>query len=77
MNNGFAKGFFEGLSGLLKAGAVVVFAIVLAIVTGNIFTGIILAGIALYVWMLEGEIDSLEKRIKNLENLLLQKSVSK
>jgi len=76
LNSSFFKGFFQGLTGLWKTATIVVFAIVLAMLTANIFTGIILAGVAMYVWMLEGEIDSLEKRIKNLENPLQRKSVA-
>ncbi|MGA2875528.1 MAG: hypothetical protein ABSE82_08320 [Nitrososphaerales archaeon] len=63
----FAQSFFSGLTGIGRAFLIVAFAGVLALLTGNIVAGIGLAAIAMYVWMLNGEIEALEGRIRRLE----------
>ena len=66
-NRNFAQSFFGGLNGIGRAILIVAFAGVLALLTGNIVAGIGLAAIAMYVWMLNGEIEALEGRIRRLE----------
>ena len=66
-NRNFAQSFFSGLTGIGRAILIVAFAGVLALLTGNIVAGIGLAAIAMYVWMLNGEIEALEGRIRRLE----------
>ena len=63
----FVQSFFSGLTGIGRAILIVAFAGVLALLTGNIVAGIGLAAIAMYVWMLNGEIEALEGRIRRLE----------
>ena len=70
--NSFVQGLFSGLNGLGKAVIIVVFAGVLMFLTANIFTGIAIAAIALYAWMLQGEVEALENRIRKLEQKLSQ-----
>ena len=65
---GFIQTFFSGTIGIGKIALIVVFALIMILVTGNPFTGIGLAAIALYVWMLQGEIDALHNRLKRLEH---------
>ncbi len=72
----FVQTFFSGTVGIGKLVLIVLFALVLIVITANIFTGIGLAAIALYVWMLQGEIDALHNRLKRLEHPDQQPKIS-
>jgi TM2 domain-containing membrane protein YozV len=63
----FIQNFFSGLIGFGRLLLIVAFAGVLALLTGSIVVGIALALISMYVWMLQGEIDALDRRMRMLE----------